>query len=371
MKIHVLIFLIFALIFNSCKKKSLPSVEEEPVPVFYFKCDVGGFPVDIEAGVSSYFMRSSYYQDSNDVYVFKGELKQKECTDNCGFGLSVLINDSKASPSGNMNIDSTLSLNTYQYNDGNIEPLFYNGYFVPRQSAQNFNYKWSFSDGSILNISNCTKTLKTNTTYSCTLDATNQTFGTIRHNNVFDIGNPVQTGVNAVRVNPFTVFSYKFNAINTTGVAPFTYLWDFGDGFTSNQTAPNHEYLTSNYYTTKLKVIDANLDSCISYYQVPAVDGQFGEANYSAYFTPILNTKALSAITILVNDPKGTVYSSGVLNQSKNSHFEIVSIENYKAPDSNQLFKKIKIRFNCTVYNGQNTLEIKDGETVIAIAYKN
>ena len=371
MKIHVLIVLVFALIFNSCKKKSLPPVEEEPAPVFYFKCDLAGFPINIDAGVNSYYMRSSYFQDSNSVFVFKGELKQKDCTDNCGFGLTVLINDYKTSPNGSMYIDSTLSLASYQFNDGNIEPLYYNGYFTPRQNTQNVAYKWNFSDGGTSTSINCSKLLKANTTYSCTLAVNSSTFGNITHTNVFDIGNPVQTNVSAVRVSPFTAFGYKFNTVNTTGAAPLTYFWDFGDGYTSDQASPTHEYLVSNYYTVKLTITDANMNSCVSYYQVPAVDGLFGEANYSAYFTPIQNTKALSAVTILVNDPKGAVYSTGTLNQSAANNFEIVSIENYKAPDSNQLFKKIKIRFNCTAINGANSIEIKDGEAVIAIAYKN
>ena len=37
----------------------------------------------------------------------------------------------------------------------------------------------------------------------------------------------------------------------------------------------------------------------------------------------------------------------------------------------NQLFKKIKIRFNCMVYDGPNSLEIKDAEAIIAVAFKN
>jgi hypothetical protein len=371
MKIHVLVVLVFALIFNSCKKKSLPPAEDEPAPIFYFKCDIGGLPVNIDAGVNSYYMKSSYYQDSNSVYVFSGELKQKDCSSNCGFGLTVLINDYKQSPNGTMYIDSTLSLTSYQFNDGNIEPLYYTGYLSPRPLAQNVSYNWSFSDGSISNITNCTKIFKANTTYSCTLATNSSTFGNINHTNVFEIGNPVQTSVSAVRVSPFTVYGYKFTPSNTTGLAPFTYFWDFGDGFTYTQPAPTHEYLVSNYYTAKLTVVDANMDSCVSYYQVPALDGLFGEANYSASFLPIQNTKAFSAVTILVNDPQGKVYSSKLVNQDPKNNFEVVSIENYKAADSNQLFKKIKIRFNCTVINGTNSIEIKGGEAVIAIAYKN
>ena len=371
MKIHVLLVLFFALIFNSCKKKPLPPDEEEPASVFYFKGDIGGSIVSMDAGLNSYYMSSSYFQDSNSVYVFKSELKQKECKDNCEYGISVLINDYKASPSYNMYIDSTLTLSNYQYNDGSIMPLFYKGNFTPRQTAQNVTNNWTFSDGNTYNTINCVRSFKANTSYTASLLVTSSDFGSISHENVYKIGNPVQANVNAVRVAPSTIYNYKFSAIGVTGTAPFSFLWEFGDGYTSNQMSPTHEYLVSDLYRSKLTLVDGNNDTCISYYQVPAFNGSFGEANYNAYFAPVQNTEAFSAVTILLTDPQGQVYSSKLVNHTKNEQFEIVSVENYKAQDSNQLFKKIKIKFNCTVVNGSNSIAIKGGEAVIAVAYKN
>lgn len=371
MKTHVLLLLFFALIFNSCKKKPLPPDEEEPATVFYFKADIGGVKVVMDAGLNSYFMRSSYYQDSNSVYVFKSELKQKECNDNCRYGLTVLINDYKVSPSYTMYIDSTLTLCNYQYNDGSIAPLFYNGNFMPRQTTQNVTNNWTFSDGKTYNSINCLRSFKANSSYTASLLVTSSAFGSISHDNVYKIGNPVQANINAIRISPTNIFNYQFSVTGLTGTPPFTYLWDFGDGFTTTQTNPSHEFLVSDLYRSKLTVVDANNDSCEAYYQIPAFNGSIGEANFNAYFTPVQNTKALSAITILVNDPQGKVYSSALVNQTTNEHFEIVSIENYKAQDSNQLFKKIKIKFNCTVVNGANSIAIKGGEAVIAVAYKN
>lgn len=371
MKTHVLVLILIGLFFNSCNKKSLPPKDEEPGPVFYFKCDIGGFPVDIEAGVNAYYMKSSYYKDSNDVYVFKGELKQKNCSDNCGFGLTVMFNDYKTSPDGAMNIDSTLMFTTYQYNDASLEPLYYIGNFVPRQSTTLPTYNWLFSDGDSWNTSTCSKTFKANKTYSTSLSVSSPTFNNITHTNVYRIGNPVQTNVNAYRINPFSAFNYKFSTTNITGVAPFSYSWDFGDGYNSSESSPTHEYPVPDIYPVKLTVIDANNDTCESYYTIPAFNSGVSDPNFNAYFTPVSNPNALCTVSILVNDPKGNVYTLGQVNQSKNNHFKIVSVENYQAEDSNQPFKKVRIKFNCTVYNGANSLEIKDGEAVIAITYKN
>ncbi len=373
MKIHVLFVLFIALIFNACNKKSLPPKDEEPQPVFYFKCNIGGFPVDIDAGVNSYYMKSAYYKDSSNVYVLKGELKQKECSDNCGFGLTVLINDYKVSTNNTMFIDSTLMPIAYQFNDASIEPLYYTGTFSPRQTNQNVTYNWNFSDGVSWSGMNCTRTFKKDNKYTVTLSAKSTAFGDVVHSNVFRIGNPVQTNLSVVQttLSPPNTFSYKFSAPNLTGAPPFSYKWEFGDDNFSYDSSPFHEYSSQNLYTPKLTVVDANGDSCESYYQLPVFSGVFGEANFNSYLTPIKNTKALSAITIQVNDPKGAVYSSKDINQPNTSRFEIVSVENYNATDSNQPFKKVKIRFSCTVYNGTNAIEIKDGEAVIALTYKN
>jgi len=371
MKIHVLFVLFIALILNACNKKKLPPKDEEPEPVFYFKCDIGGFPVDIEAGVNAYYMKSAYYKDTNDVYIFKGELKQKECTDNCGFGFTVLISDYKVSPNNTMHIDSAFRPMSYQYNDAKIEPLKYTGTFTPTTLMQNSSYKWSFSDGNTWNGIGCTRTFNANTKYTATMSAKSTSFGDVIHNNVYRVGNPVQTNVNVVRIAPYTAYSYQFSTPNISGAQPLTYYWDFGDGNHSSFPTPTHEFSSSGLYTTKLTVIDANHDTCESYYQVPAFNGSFGQSNFNAYFTPVQNTKALSTITILVNDPKGAVYSSHSANQPEKSNFEIISVENYQAADSNMPFKKLKIRFKCTVYNGANSIEINEGEAVIALTYKN
>jgi len=47
-----------------------------------------------------------------------------------------------------------------------------------------------------------------------------------------------------------------------TGTAPFTYLWDFGDGTTSTQQYPSHTYAVAGHYAVCLTITTA--DSCTS-----------------------------------------------------------------------------------------------------------
>ncbi len=50
----------------------------------------------------------------------------------------------------------------------------------------------------------------------------------------------------------------SFVAQIQSGTPPFTYIWDFGDGSTSNLITPVHVYASQGYYNTTLTVTDAN-----------------------------------------------------------------------------------------------------------------
>jgi hypothetical protein len=47
-----------------------------------------------------------------------------------------------------------------------------------------------------------------------------------------------------------------YSVLYTTGVGNLTYLWDFGDGTTSNLEFPSHTYSTPGYYVVCLTVSD-------------------------------------------------------------------------------------------------------------------
>ena len=51
---------------------------------------------------------------------------------------------------------------------------------------------------------------------------------------------------------------YTYFGANATGVAPFTYLWDFGDGNTSTQQYPIHQYNSFGSYVACVTITDAN-----------------------------------------------------------------------------------------------------------------
>lgn len=361
-------FLLLLFFFSGCKKNDLPPKPENASPVFYIKGDINNAPVELKAGENGYYMSSSYYQDANNVYVYKGELNQRTCNGPCGYGVTFLINDFKESVAGaEMKPDSGLYVGSFQFNDGSLTPAMYSGIFTPIIGNGNTTYTWSYSDGQIQTTQQGARKFNAGKTYSIGLTLNNN--GCVQsHTNEFRIGSPLQTNITASCNWTTTPATYSFYASSSTGL---TAHWDFGDFTNSTAISPIHTYSYSNkYYTTRLRLTNST-DTCFSYYQVPVSMGSpVCHANYNSFFTPVPNTKALSSITILVTDPSGKIYSSKNINQSISNKIEIVEVEDYKNNSLDEHTKKIKIKFNCDVTNGGDMLKITNGEAVIAVAYR-
>jgi gliding motility-associated-like protein len=119
-------------------------------------------------------------------------------------------------------------------------------------------YFWDFGDGNTLNTSSASVNHIYNFagTFSVNLTVTNS-FGcssTYQETNIVT----VLPGV----IPSFTTDSTTICSLNdpvlfkntSTGVAPLTYSWNFGDGATSNSQNPSHQYSTKGVYTVQLMV---------------------------------------------------------------------------------------------------------------------
>jgi hypothetical protein len=93
-------------------------------------------------------------------------------------------------------------------------------------------------------------------------------------------------------------------------------------------------------------------------------------ANFSNTFTPVPNSLNLSSITIRVTDPSGKVFTSDASDQPSSSSFQLVSVDSYKPNSAGDNTRKVKIRFNAVLKNGNESLNVSNGEAVIAVSYK-
>jgi hypothetical protein len=366
---------VLVLAFGGCKKHDLPQQEDSGEPVFYAKADVNGTSnaINVQAGIGGYYMTAGHYQNTDNVYVYQGDLNQKSCNGNCGYGISIEINDYKVSAVNEpMKPDSGLFVGPYQFNDGNLEPLGYWGTFVPQYTLSLSNYwKWTYSDGhvdSLLSPSSSTHYFRNHSKQTVTLKLDNGT--PIQLSNTFKIGSPLQANIKIDKTIPA---DFTFSVIPTATASNF--YWEYGDGSTSQsvQTSPfmNHSYVITTGPGTFVATVHTTngTDTCVSNVFIYGWPGEYN-ANFTNTFTPVPNSKKLSSITIKVTDPNGKVFSSDASDQPSSSNFQIVSIESYKANSGGDNTRKVKIKFSCVVKNGTESLNINNGEAVIAVSYK-
>jgi hypothetical protein len=374
------ISLLVAVVFLSCnKKKPLPQ-EEVTEPVFYVSCNVQGKALKLEAGANDYYMNSSYYQDSANVYVYKGDLKQTNCSNGCGYSLTFLIRSQQASTAGGpMNVNDALRPGPYLLSDEIIAGTQQTVSFAPLHANGGETYKWTFMESNTTDAPaesySVTKTLQVGKTYSVALyyEDPSGTCSTT-HTNVFKAGSPLQTSVKCAKngSNP-DILAYAFATLNATGSGSYSYEWNFGDGATDYGSNPIHTYASEGTYITELKLTDNNTQAtCRSYYQCNAAKTTPPcQANFKASFLPVINTIRPYTVSIFLTDPSGNVYSTKDLGvQPQSTNFEIVSVDDYQQNENGQPTKRLKIKFNCVVQSGNSAVNINNGEAVIAVAYK-
>lgn len=378
MKNILSIIILFSVLFSSCKKKDLPG-SEPTAPEFVASFEVQGNTVKLEAGNNDYYMNSSYYWDTlQGLYVCKGDLRQKTFQMGGGYALTILFNDTKTSNAAAfVNIDSALILGDHFYNDMNTSGLTQRVDFTPLKAHNNnADYHWSVYDGSTTknytDVYSISPNLEVGKTYSVTYTAKDDAgvcFAS--HTNLFKAGSKLQTNVTVTRDLAIPEMRYKLSYDLPGYPSSFRCRWDFGDNTTSTAINPTKLYQPGTY-TVGLTLVDKNMnDSCISYYQLNATNGIACDANYFAKFNnTIQNSRLYSSVTILLTDPNGKVYTSHDLIQPQTSSFQVLSVSDYVLNDAGQQTKRVKVRFNCVLNHGTESINLNNGEAVIAVSYK-
>ena len=110
-------------------------------------------------------------------------------------------------------------------------------------------YQWDFGDGQASSLENPVHTYANCGTYLVTLTSTN-ICGTTSSTFTLTFGNGLPTSVFSSSPNGLTVSFF-----NTSSEA--MYVWDFGDGQTSNEESPTHQYAACGVYTVTLTSTNA------------------------------------------------------------------------------------------------------------------
>ena len=370
-----LLFLFLLLSIIGCKKDY--PIASTATPVFYFNGTVNGVAVNIAAGVNNYYMYSSYTQDSNYVYNFSGELKQNNCL-NCNNKIKFQINDYTASPpNGATQINTSLfpSYYTMQESDSTTvgSPTEYVVSFnAISDSLNNYDHTWDFGDGNTETGSFSPIHTYTHPGYynACLTinDVNSSCSSTICNQIKIDVPDAVcDVSIIDSLLSGNTI---SFSSLGT-GI-PSTYLWDFGDGATSNLSAVSHTFSNPGIYKVCLE--QTTDQGCTSYVcknvSTENFSGCLADFSYGIQGTNS-NPLALSNIIITWTDSAGLEYTSNDSQQPSDSYFQIVSVEHYLNNESSQPTKKLHIKFKCSLFNINNSpISIDNGDAIIAVSYR-
>ncbi len=371
MKSLNLITLLIALITSvSCNKKKYPESNIENEPTFVFSGMINNQLVTLKAGINNYYIQSTYIQNSSNVYGFIANFSQQDCAANCPNSLSIQINSNKVVPLNSLvNIDSALFIGQYSYLSGALS----NSYTVQFQSTYNkiaTSYFWDFGDGQFSTLANPVHTFKFGSYTTClSVTSANGCVSRLCQKQNFNFLSSNCT--TSIFDSNLSAKTKQFNQ-TTSGTAPYSYLWSFGDGVTSTLANPIHTYTFSGSYPVSLRVIDATSDTAVANYNAVTLnDSSSCAVNYNtSSIQQISNQLALSTIVITWIDAMGNTYTSNNLLQPATSKFELLSVSDYTTNEANQSTKKLHIKFSCMVYNGTNALPISNAEAIICVAYK-
>jgi PKD repeat protein len=353
---------------QGCKKKNDPPIETQE-SVFSFTGKMNGSQVTLASGISNYFMYSDTQTDANNTELFIGEMKQKNCSGNCGGSLKLILKDYRSESSLATPIDSSLRSKFYNYSTPAGTANSYSVTFIPQfLGGTPLNYNWTFHNGTSTQM-NPSKIYTEPGKYSVCLSvqSTGSCSSSLCNNiKIGQLGNIIESG--------FAVSSPTGNVLNFTaqpvlGSPPYSYDWGFGDGNNSTLANPSHTYAANGIYLVTLTVTDAKGQSSSYNNNVNTQSPGSCMTRISFVKSPIANTTNFANVTIEWTDAAGTVYTSSDNSQSPGSGFEIKSVEEYLTNDKGQKTKKIKAAFNCTLYSGANTILVEEAELVFALAY--
>ena len=273
MKLRLIIIVLFFIV--SCKSEELINVKEQPL--FYFYGNINGDTTKIEAGVDDYYLFTNYNIDTSGIYVFSGNFEKTKEPINAP---KITFKLTDAGETENFVAENAFDSGFYNYFDANsVAYKYLMNFFAQNPENPPDEITWTINGNFITHNDTLTVLFEDdNVNTVCMIVNYGDTCKTQSCNN-FQVSN----------ASCFVYFNYNKVGLSTiqfqehtSGTEPFTYFWDFGDGFTSTLPNPSHSYESQNKYVVCLTVTDAT--GCENTYCRDVV------TNLSPYYNVIFNS---------------------------------------------------------------------------------
>lgn len=347
----------------SCKEND-PPITDTKGPVFTFSGKANGVTVGFSAGLDNYYMSTSFELGSSNIYVFKGDLSRTDCSA-CGPSLSISFrNYTNQFP---FNIDSSVTIGQYEFMNQltPIETYYRLHCYSSATGIGTPSISWDFGNNRFSTESNPIVEFPVSGIFPISCMAVFPGCFSELNQPVFLTPSRVGKSTNFT-INYTDTHTLLFNSIPVANNANIT--WDFGDSNTAEGTIVKHTYTLSGIYKVCMQFIDGT-DTMQLCKNVNTLDVTKCKVNYN--FTSELITDSLHLSHVLVEwkNDLGEWYSSGAVEQPANSKFTVINVSDYQPNEKGGKTRKISILFSCLVSNGNQTIELKDVTTTIAVAY--
>ncbi|TAE54584.1 MAG: hypothetical protein EAZ89_06475, partial [Bacteroidetes bacterium] len=305
-------FLALMLAAFACKEAELPD-EFTDQPDFYAEGKIGGKEIRLVAGEDGYYMKTLREQDDKGVFMFRGAFTRLDC-EPCTESLKITLRDARQAPPDESVIPADAFKTgpyAYYFSSNPDENFVYRVSFTNESTgAGPFTYQWNMGDGTVHQGQNPVHTYDDSLTQiEVCLDATDPSGCTTSICNVVDLEDTLCR-------SDFTHYRYpgtqyvEFSA-RPTGKAPFTYRWNFGDGYGASLGNPGYFFANPDVYRVCLTITDA--EGCRSTIcKNIAADPALCESNftYQVEKTVVPNPLQFSTVIVSWTDAQGKKYST-------------------------------------------------------------
>lgn len=192
-------------------------------------------------------------------------------------------------------------------------------------STNNNTWLWDFGDGNQVTQQNPLHVYTNSGIYTVTLKVTNDKgcFGVLTKTSYIQVNGGVRADFTNTPVNvcrpPFPVSFTN----NSTGPGTLTWHWDFGDGDTSNQMSPSHNYTNPGNYTVTMAITSTNGCS-----DTLTKTNLFNIQNITTSFS-VPDSVCINAIVPFLNTSTPTPVSSSWIFGDGNTSNQINPVKSY------------------------------------------
>src|SRR5205807_661762 len=121
-----------------------------------------------------------------------------------------------------------------------------------------YGFSWAFGDGGSSSANPTAHSYSSTGSFTVTLTVRDANGATATSSQTISVAPAPSVSFNYSPTTPEAGSPVTFTATTTGGVGPFTMIWFFGDGGTSNANPTTHTYATSGSFTANVTATDAN-----------------------------------------------------------------------------------------------------------------